>query len=187
MIGYFSDSELEQLGFRRLGRNVRISRTATLYNCHNISIGHDVRIDNFCTIALSGQAELVIGNYVHLSAYNFINGAGDLTIGDFTTTAPYVGIFTSTDDYSGRSLTGAVVPRELIGTVTKAVTIEKHCVIGTVSTIMPGVVLGLGTAVAAHSFVKTGAGRLAILGGVPAKKLGERKDDFLSLERRIDG
>ncbi|HTI11067.1 MAG TPA: hypothetical protein VL832_20995 [Puia sp.] len=187
MQGYFSADELLEFNFAKLGRNIRISRTTTIYNCQHVEIGDNVRIDNFCTIALSGQAKLIIDDYVHISAYNFINGAADLHIQSFTTTAPYVGIFTSTDDYSGSYLTGGVVPRELIGTVSKAVVIHKHCIIGTASTIMPGVNLQEGTAVAAHSFVKHSSERLAILGGVPAREIGKRKADFLALEKKING
>ncbi|HEY4062590.1 MAG TPA: acyltransferase [Puia sp.] len=187
MPGYFSEDELLQLGFARLGRDVRISRTSTIYNCGKIEIGDHVRIDNFCTVALSGTARLTIGNYVHLSAYNFINGAAGLTIGNFVTTAPYVGIFTSTDDYSGEHLHGAVVPGELIGTFSAAVDIHNHCIIGTGSTLMPGVTLEEGVAVAAHSFVKNNFGRLSIAGGVPAKVIGKRAEGFLQLEKRIHG
>lgn len=187
MQGYFSASELEQFNFRKLGKNIRISRTTTIYNCENIEFGDNIRIDNFCTIALSGKAKFVIDSYVHLSAYNFINGSADLVIRSFSTTAPYVGIFTSTDDYSGTYLTGGVVPRELIGTYSKEVIIEKHCIIGTVSTIMPGVILREGTVVGAHSFVKSSSQRLAILAGVPAKEIGKRIEDFMALENKIDG
>src|SRR5581483_3443261 len=185
MIGYYAPSELETFGFERLGKNVRISRSAALYNCHHISIGDNVRIDNYCTLAPSGDARIVIGNFVHISAYNFMNGAADLTLEDFVTTAPYVGIFTSTDDYSGRHMTGAVVPRELIGSYSAAVLIEKHCIIGVSSAVMPGVILALGTAVGAHSFIREGTNPLDIVAGVPGKCIGKRKDDFLLLEKKI--
>ena len=115
-----------------------------------------------------------------------VNGAANLTIESFVTTAPYVGIFTSTDDYSGAHLTGAVVPRQLIGTFSKEVKICKHCIIGTVSTIMPGVTLEEGTAVAAHSFFKSSFGPLTIVGGVPAREIGKRGDNFLTLEKKIN-
>src|ERR1051325_6817984 len=128
MIGYFTIEELQQMGFASLGEDVRISKTTTLYNCHKISIGNHVRIDNFCTIAFSGEAELAIGNYVHISSYNFFNGAADLVIEDFVTTAPFVRVFTSSDDYSGATMTGGVVPRDLIGTVSGTVMLQQHVI-----------------------------------------------------------
>lgn len=185
MVGYFSNADLLRFNFLKLGQNVQISKTCGIYNCENIEIGDNVRIDNFCTIVLSGTAKLVIGSYVHLSAYNFINGAANLNIGDFVTTAPFVRIFTSSDDYSGNYLTGGVVPRDLIGTITREVMIRNHVIIGVGSTIMPGVTLANGTAVGAHSFVKHNTNELDIVAGVPAMKIGERNSRIWELERRI--
>ena len=90
MSNYFSHRKLVGFGFKKLGRNVRVSKTTCIHNCENIEIGDNVRIDNFCTIVLSGNAKLTIGNYVHISAYAFINGAADLNIDDFVTIAPFV-------------------------------------------------------------------------------------------------
>ena len=185
MSNYFSDKELTGFGFSKLGQNVRISKSTCIHNCENIEIGDNVRIDNFCTIVLSDKAKLTIGNYVHISAYSFINGAADLDIGDFVTTAPFVRIFTSSDDYSGNFLTGGVVPRHLIGTISSKVIIEQHVIIGTGSTIMPGTILRNGTAVGAHSFVRRSTNPLEIVAGIPAKRIGKRSDHIWDLEKWI--
>lgn len=185
MIGYFSEEELQKMGFKSIGRDIKISKTSTLYNCHNISIGNNVRIDNFSTIAFGNEATLTIGNYVHLSAYNFLNGSEDLIIEDYVTTAPYVRIFTSSDDYSGAFMTGGVLPKEMIGTVSKKVILKKHVIIGVGSTILPGISLGMGTSVGGHSMVKHSSDDFDIIAGVPAVKIGERKRDFIKLARDI--
>lgn len=185
MPDYYSDDELPQLGFAKVGKNVRISKTSTLYNCNQIKIGDNVRIDNFCTIAISGRAKLIIGNFVHISAYNFINGSADLIIEDFVTTAPFVKIFTSSDDYSGMYMTGAVVPKHLIGTISKEVYIKKHSIIGVSSTIMPGVTLEEGTAVGAYSFVKKSTKPLDIVAGIPANVTGKRSSVLFNLEKSL--
>jgi dTDP-4-amino-4,6-dideoxy-D-glucose acyltransferase len=186
-IGYYSQEELLQFGFSAVGRNVNISKTGTLYNCHNIRIGDNVRIDNFCTIAISGNAKLSIGNYVHISAYNFFNGNADLTLEDFVTTAPFVRIFTSTDDYSGNTMTGAVVPKELIGTISGNVLIRTHVIIGAGATIMPGIILAKGTAVGAHSFVKHTTSELDMVAGAPARLIGKRNARLFELEKSLHG
>ena len=72
MIGYYTDIELADLGFGAVGKNVRISKTSTIYNRSNVFIGDNVRIDNFCTLAISGDAKLEIGNHVQISAYSFM-------------------------------------------------------------------------------------------------------------------
>ncbi|PJJ58987.1 acyltransferase [Hymenobacter chitinivorans] len=184
MIGYYSPEELAELGFAEVGENVKISKTATIYNTGLISIGSNVRIDNFCVIAVSGTSRLRIGSYSHISAFNFINGMGDITLGDFFTTAPYVRIFSSSDDYSGEHMANTMVPREAIGTESAPVVIQKHVLIGTGSTILQGVTLAEGTAVAAHALVTKSTEPFTLVGGVPARKLKDRSRNLLELEKK---
>jgi dTDP-4-amino-4,6-dideoxy-D-glucose acyltransferase len=185
MIGYFSHEELLELGFGTLGNNVLISKTATLYNRKNIYLGSNIRIDNFCTIAPSGNAKLIIGNYVQISAYSFINGMGNITLEDFVTFAPYVRLFSSSDDYSGKTLTNATIPHDYLGTVSKPIHLKKHTIIGVGSSIMPGVVLEEGTAVAGHSFVNRSSQPYTMIGGCPAKYIKEREKGLLHLEQLL--
>lgn len=51
---FYSAGELATLGFRALGRNVRISRKASIYGASRIEIGDHVRVDDFAI--LSGGA-----------------------------------------------------------------------------------------------------------------------------------
>jgi acetyltransferase-like isoleucine patch superfamily enzyme len=185
MIGAFSREELLNMGFASLGENVTISRTSTLYNCKNISIGSHVRIDNFCTIAPSGSAQLHIGSYVQISAYCFMNGMGNISLEDFVTFAPFVRLFSSGDDYSGKFLTNATIPRQFLGTITQAILLKKHTIIGVGSSIMPGVVLEEGTAVAGHSFVNSNSKPFTLIGGTPAKYIKERDRNLLHLEKQL--
>jgi galactoside O-acetyltransferase len=187
MIGYHTEEELKNLGFGSLGSNVKISKTATLYNCNRIFLGSNVRIDNFCVLAISGNASLSIGNNVQISAFSFMNGMGCIRLEDFSTLAPYVRIFSSTDDYSGEHLTGATIPKEFLGTFSADVVIGKHAIIGTGSTIMPGVALGMGTAVGAHSFVNRNSDPFTVIAGVPAKLVKKRSDTLIELERKFLG
>jgi len=45
---FYSQSELKSLGLKAYGRNVLISKKASFYNPSQISLGHHVRIDDFC-------------------------------------------------------------------------------------------------------------------------------------------
>lgn len=183
MIGYYTQEEVEALGFASIGKNVLISRTSTIYNLAHIRIGSNVRIDNFCVIAISASAILSIGDYSHISAFNFINGMGNITLHDYFTTAPYVRIFSSSDDYSGEHMTNTMVPRAAIGTVSAPVVAEKHVIIGTGSTVLQGVTLAEGTAVAAHALVTKSTEPFTLVGGIPARKLKDRSRKLLELER----
>ncbi len=185
MIGYYTDIELADLGFGAVGKNVRISKTSTIYNRSNVFIGDNVRIDNFCTLAISGDAKLEIGNHVQISAYSFINGMADVILMDFVTFAPAVRVFSTTDDYSGKTMTNATIPAEYLGSFSERVVLEKHVIIGVASTIMPGVILKEGTAVAGHSFVNQNSEEFTLIGGVPAKYIKLREKDLLALEKRL--
>lgn len=44
---FLSENELKAIGFKCYGSNVLISRKASIYGAANISIGDNVRIDDF--------------------------------------------------------------------------------------------------------------------------------------------
>ena len=66
MDSFYSQNELLELGFKKIGTNVLISKKSSIYNAQNIEIGDNVRIDDFCL--LSGTIKL--GNYIHIGAYS---------------------------------------------------------------------------------------------------------------------
>lgn len=185
MVGYFSEAELRELGFGSLGHDVRISKTATLYNRGQIHLGDHIRIDNFCVLAISGSARLSIGNYVHVSAYSFMNGLADISIENFVTLAPYSRVFSSGDDYSGTCMTGAIVPEPYRKTLSAPVQIRRHVILGTGATVLPGVSLAVGTAVGAYSLVKSSTEEFSIVTGVPARKSGMRSKQLLEAEKQF--
>ena len=50
MNSFYSKEELKELGLKKYGTNVLISRKASLYDVINITLGDNVRIDDFVTI-----------------------------------------------------------------------------------------------------------------------------------------
>ena len=61
---FLSENELKDLGYKSLGKNVLISNRAGIYGLENISIGSNVRIDDYCVIIATG--ELQIKNHVNV-------------------------------------------------------------------------------------------------------------------------
>ena len=45
---FYSEEELQQMGFAHVGHDVMISRKASIYGASNIWIGNHVRVDDFC-------------------------------------------------------------------------------------------------------------------------------------------
>jgi acetyltransferase-like isoleucine patch superfamily enzyme len=177
---YYTYDELLLFKFGRLGTNVLIDKTVQIHNPQELFIGDNSRIDAFCILA----GKINIGNNVHLASFCLLNGGkSGLTLEDFTGFAYGVYIFTSTDDYAGESLTNATIPAKYKNIFEKEVIVKKHSIIGSKSTIFPGVIISEGTSVGAMSLVNRNTLPWKIYFGIPAKILGDRSKALLELEK----
>ena len=57
-MGFYSREQLEKIGFKFLGNNVLISDKTSIYSPENISIGNNVRVDDF-SILSAGEGTLI--------------------------------------------------------------------------------------------------------------------------------
>ena len=81
-----------------------------------------------------------------------------------------VRIYSSSDDYSGKSLTNPTVPKKYLNVKIKPVVIGRHVVIGSGSVVLPGANIGNGSSVGALSLVTKSLEEWGIYLGTPAKK-----------------
>ena len=147
---FYTEQELKDLGLKSFGHNVLLSRKASIYGAENISIGHDVRIDDFCI--LSGK--ITLGSYIHISAYTALYaGSEEITIGNFSSISSRCVVYALTDDYSGQVLLNSMVPDEYKHVISEKVIIDDYVNIGTGCTVFPGVHIAEGCAVWAMSMV----------------------------------
>jgi len=178
-MAYLSEYKLLNMGFKSLGRNVKVSEKASVYDCEQIEIGDDSRIDDFCVV--SGKVK--IGSNVHITPQCLIaGGEPGLVIKDFVALAYGVKVFTQSDDYSGETLTNSTIPQKYKREFKKQIVINKHVIIGAGSIIMPGVTIGVGAAVGANSLLLKPIREWVIVAGSPAKEIGKRKKNLLELE-----
>lgn len=177
-----SREAIEQMGFAGLGENVQISDKASFYGIGRISLGSNVRIDDFCVLA-AGVGGIEIGSYVHIAVGSSLIGAGQITLSDFSNLSSRVAIYSSSDDYSGVTMTNPTVPSEYTGVTHADVFLGKHVIVGSGSVILPGVRLEEGAAVGALSLVNRNCEPFWIYAGNPARKVKERKRDLLELEQ----
>ena len=183
-MGFYLREQLEKIGFKSLGENVLISDKTSIYSPENISIGNDVRIDDF-TILSAGKGYINIGNYIHIAAFGAFFGGGGIVMEDFTTTSSRVCIYSVSDDYSGETMTNPMIPEKYKKLEYGKVTIKKHSIIGSGTTILPGVTLEEGTSIGANSLVLTSTKPWRIYAGSPIKKLKDRKKNLLKLEKEF--
>ena len=189
-MAFVSQKILESMGFKFIGKNVKVSDKAAIYNADPIEIGDDSRIDDFCVI--SGKVK--IGRNVHIAVFcNVAGGTEGITFDDFAGLAYRCDIFTQSDDYTGRTLTNPTVPSDFKRETKKPIHIGRHCIVGAGSMVFPGVSLGDGCSVGAMSMVTKTTESWGVYFGIPAKKIKQRKRDLLTMEleylnnKKIDG
>lgn len=183
-MGFIEKDKLDLLGFKKIGDNVKISENAIFYNHGNITIDDNTRIDDFCIIS-AGVGGIDIGKYVHIAAYCSIQGSGKVIMEDFSGLSSKVSIYSSSDDYSGISMTNPCVPSEFTNVKSGDVILKKHVIVGVGSCILPNVTIGLGSAVGALSLVNKSIPDNVIVIGVPAKVKIKRSDKLFELEKKL--
>ncbi|OGE34584.1 hypothetical protein A3C32_04155 [Candidatus Daviesbacteria bacterium RIFCSPHIGHO2_02_FULL_41_14] len=95
----------------------------------------------------------------------FLDGRDKLTIGDSVDIASDVMIYNSEHDVNSEFFSATNAP----------VSIENYVFIGPRAIILPGVRIGYGAVIAAGAVVTKDVPNFTIVGGVPAKEIGERK------------
>lgn len=180
---FYSENELQNLGLKKYGENVLISRNAILYSPENLEIGNDVRIDDFCTI--SGNVKL--GSYIHIAQFSSLYGGNaGIVMEDFSGLSSKVTVYATSNDYSGESMTNPMVPAKYKpGDKEVQVIIRKHVIVGVDSVILPGVEIGEGSSVGAMTMVSKSLEPWGIYVGTPAKKIKNRSKKLLELEKQF--
>ncbi len=175
---------IQSLGFASVGKNVKISDRASIYGAERIKIGDNVRIDDFCVLS-AGMGGIEIGNFVHIAVGSTLIGKEKITLSDFSGLSSRVAVYSSSDDYSGASLTNPTVPDEYKNVIHLPVFIGRHVIVGAGTVILPGVSIGDGVAIGALSLVNKDCDEFSIYFGIPAKRIKERKKDLLELEQNF--
>jgi len=111
---------------------------------------------------------VTIGCHTVIGNDAFLDGRYRITIGDNVNVGGEVAIFTAQHDPNDAHFAMVGGP----------VTIEDYAAVGSRATILPGVTIGRGAVVAAGAVVTRDVPAFTIVGGVPAKKIGERRRDL---------
>jgi len=80
-MAHYTEEQLKKLGFKYVGKNVKISDKASIYNCDQIEINDNSRIDDFCV----PLEKIKIGRNVHIASMCLVaGGMKGITFEDYT-------------------------------------------------------------------------------------------------------
>lgn len=144
-----------KLAGMKIDKGSTIHMMARIYDPANIKIGSDTLIGE--KASLDGRKQLV-------------NSRGGLEIGNHVDIASEVMIWTS--QHNLKSETWDATEEKVI--------IEDYVFIGPRAIILPGVKIGRGAIIAAGAVVTKNVPNMAIMAGVPAKQISERKTKELN-------
>jgi len=108
---------------------------------------------------------ITIGQDTIIGDHAFLDGRAKLTIGDHVSIASQVLIYNSEHD----------IHSDKFDPLEEPVEIGDYVFIGARAIILPGVKIGKGAVVAAGAVVTKDVPEMTIVGGVPAKPIGQRK------------
>ncbi len=113
--------------------------------------------------------KIVIGDHTVVNAHVYLDGRGGLSIGDSVNISSHVLLVAGTHDVQdGAHFRGEAKP----------IVIEDYVWLCTRCTVLGGVRIGKGAVIAAGAVVTKDVEPFAIMGGVPARKIGERTEDL---------
>jgi maltose O-acetyltransferase len=147
-VGHIPSHIFRKLIYRLAG--IRIGKGSTIHMWANFFEPSGIRIGN----------DSIIGDHA------FLDGRAPLTIGSHVDIASSVMIYNSEHDLEKEDFSARV----------ESVEIGDYVFIGPRAIILPGVKIGKGAVIAAGAVVTGDVPDFVIVGGVPAKQIGERRN-----------
>lgn len=129
---------------------------------YELTLGKGSVIYNSCHIR--APEKIVIGNNTSIGDQCVLDGRAGLIIGNSVNLSTAAWIWSAQHDLQDSNFSGQESP----------VVIEDYAWISSRTTILPGVTIGRGAVVAAGAVVTKSVAPYDIVGGIPAKKIGER-------------
>jgi acetyltransferase-like isoleucine patch superfamily enzyme len=166
------------------GTNVIIGKTVRIRYPELVEIGNNVIIDDFTYIS----TPLKLHSNVHISAGCKIIGGKNAFVEmfPFSTLAPNVVLSAGSDDYSDGIATPMVSLKYKANAKIGKIIINKHCIVGAGSVVLPDVTFHEGATLGALSLANKDLSEYKIYAGTPGRLIKERnKENILNLEKQF--
>ena len=150
-----------------------IHKTAIIENKNLVKISNTAAINEYVIIR-TYLSFVIIGENTQINPFVVIYGGSGVEIGNNVMIAPLCMIASGNHDYLQVD-----IPMRFAGNLgTKKIIIEDDVWIGANSTITDGVKLSIGSVISAGSVVTKDTNPYDIVAGVPARRIGNRKDNI---------
>lgn len=184
MTAFYTIEELMALGLGSCGRDVRVSRKASIYSPESLFLGNHVRIDDFCIISAGGG--ITIGDFVHIGGFCALYGGSGIIMEDFSGLSPRTMLFSESDDFSGESLIHPFFPIQYKpGYRRGKITLCRYSQMGCGTTVLPGITVGVGSVTGAHTLVTKDLPPWGIFMGAPAEMHAARSKEVAELAKNF--
>ena len=170
MNSFYSEDELQAIGFKSVGKNVLISRKCSIYAANKITMGNNVRIDDFCI--LSGN--IILKDYIHISAFCALYGKFGIEIDSYSGLSARSIIYSAMDDFSGEYLINPLIPSELTNVTGGKVILKRFVQLGANCIVFPNVTVNEGVVTGAFSLVNKDLDEWTVNVGIPSRIIKNR-------------
>ena len=166
------------------GANVIIGKTVRIRYPELVEIGDNVIIDDFTYISTS----LKLHSNIHISSGCKIIGGKNsfVEMFPFSTLAPNVVLSAGSDDYTDGIATPMVPLEFKANSIIGKIIINKHCIVGASSVVLPNVTFNEGATLGALSLATKDLEEYKVFAGIPAKPIKDRnKQNIIKLEQKF--
>jgi len=163
---FFEEDFLKKKNFRCIGHNIKISKNTTIIGEQNISLGSNVRIDDY-TIISAENGSLTIGSNVHIGGQSYLGCSGNIEIGNNVNISQGSKLYSKINNYLEFEKNNNFDLKKII--------IKDNVIIGSSSVIIGKCTIEEGVTIGALSFVKENLKSWSVYAGNPIKFIKSRK------------
>lgn len=164
--------------FKKIGDDVRISKSAEIVRPELIELGNHISIDMCVYMSVSA----VLGDYIHIAPHVCIIGGADskLIMEDFTGMSAGSKVICASDDFRDGHLC-PFVPIKYRHVINKPIIFKRFTCVGVNSVVMPGVTMAEGSVLGANSVLTHDTEPWTVYVGSPAVALKKLRNSELVL------
>jgi len=154
-----------------LGSDVTIEPGVLIFHPENVEIYDDVYVGHQTILKAYYKNRMIIGPRTWIGQQCFFHSAGGITIGERVGIGPGVKLLTSA--HSGIPIDVPIMDTEI---AFAPIDIRAGADLGVGAIILPGVTIGTGVQVGAGAVVTTSVPDYAVVAGVPARVMRDRRE-----------